>query len=71
MSAPIQNGFTVLPAIPEEALPRVEPRIVPLRSGDALLLDRFIPRRARPTRGLQGRWPVGMWVKAGGQPSSC
>jgi hypothetical protein len=57
--------------IPEEALPRVEPRVVPMRSGDVLLLDRFIPHRARPTRGLQGRWSVVMWVKAGGHPSSC
>ena len=57
--------------IPEEALPGVEPRVVPMRSGDVLLLDRFIPHRARPTRGLQGRWSVVMWVKAGGQPSSC
>jgi ectoine hydroxylase-related dioxygenase (phytanoyl-CoA dioxygenase family) len=57
--------------IPEEALPGVEPRIVPMRSGDVLLLDRFIPHRARPTRGLQGRWSVVMWVKAGSQPSSC
>lgn len=57
--------------IPAEALPDVEPRVVPMRSGDALLLDRFIPHRARPTRGLQGRWSVVMWVKAGGQPSAC
>jgi ectoine hydroxylase-related dioxygenase (phytanoyl-CoA dioxygenase family) len=57
--------------IPEEALPGGEPRVVPMRSGDVLLLDRFIPHRARPTRGLQGRWSVVMWVKAGGQPSSC
>jgi len=57
--------------IPDEALPGVEPRVVPMRSGDVLLLDRFIPHRARPTRGLQGRWSVVMWVKAGGQRSSC
>lgn len=57
--------------IPEHALPSVEPRVVPMRSGDVLLLDRFIPHRARATRGLQGRWSVVMWVKAGGQPSSC
>jgi ectoine hydroxylase-related dioxygenase (phytanoyl-CoA dioxygenase family) len=55
--------------IPEEALPGVVPRVVPMRSGDVLLLDRFIPHRARPTCGLQGRWSVVMWVKAGGQPS--
>jgi ectoine hydroxylase-related dioxygenase (phytanoyl-CoA dioxygenase family) len=57
--------------IPEEALPGVEPRVVPMRAGDVLLLDRFIPHRARPTRGLQGRWSVVMWVKAGGRSSSC
>jgi ectoine hydroxylase-related dioxygenase (phytanoyl-CoA dioxygenase family) len=57
--------------IPEEARPGGEPRTVPMRSGDVLLLDRFIPHRARPTRGLQGRWSVVMWVKAGGQRSSC
>jgi phytanoyl-CoA hydroxylase len=55
----------------EEALPRVEPRVVPMRSGDVLLLDRFTPHRARPTRGLRGRWSVVMWVKAGGPPPSC
>lgn len=57
--------------IPDEALPDVEPRVVPMRAGDVLLLDRFIPHRARPTRGLHGRWSVVMWVKAGGHPSSC
>jgi hypothetical protein len=51
-------------------LPDGERRVVPMRSGDVLLLDRFIPHRARPTRGLQGRWSVVMWVKAGG-PASC
>jgi hypothetical protein len=57
--------------IPEEALPAGKAHVVPMRSGDVLLLDRFIPHRARPTRGLQGRWSVVMWVKAGGHPSSC
>ena len=37
-------------------------------STHVLLLDRFIPHRARPTRGLQGRWSIVMWVKAGGRP---
>ena len=58
-------------AIPEKALPNGERRVVPMRSGDVLLLDRFIPHRARPTRGLQGRWSVVMWVKAGGPRSAC
>ena len=57
--------------IPEDALPPGERRVVAMRSGDVLLLDRFIPHRARPTRGLQGRWSVVMWVKAGGPSSSC
>jgi hypothetical protein len=56
---------------PEEALQGVERRVVPMRSGDVLLLDRFIPHRARPPRGLQGRWPVLMWVKAERRSSSC
>ena len=57
--------------IPDEALPRCEPRVVPMQSGDVLLLDRFVPHRARPTRGFQGRWSVVMWVKAGGRRSAC
>ncbi|MGH9220134.1 MAG: phytanoyl-CoA dioxygenase family protein [Vicinamibacterales bacterium] len=57
--------------IPEHGLPSGERRVVPMRAGDVLLLDRFIPHRARPTRGLQGRWSVVMWVKAGGASSSC
>ena len=57
--------------ITEEALPAGERRVLPMRSGDVLLLDRFIPHRARPTRGLQGRWSVVMWVRAGGRASAC
>ena len=57
--------------IPEEAVPHGERRVVSMRSGDVLLLDRLIPHRARPTRGLQGRWSVVMWVKAGGARSTC
>ena len=57
--------------IPEEALPDGDRHVVAMRSGDVLLLDRFIPHRARPTRGLRGRWSVVMWVKAGDRPASC
>ena len=57
--------------IPEEALTRCQARVVPMRSGDVLLLDRFLPHRARPTRGLQGRWSVVMWVKGGDTRSAC
>lgn len=58
-------------AIPAEALPRVEPRVVRMQAGDVLLLDRFVPHRARPASGLRGRWSVVMWVKAGGDRSAC
>jgi len=58
-------------AIPQAELPNGEPRVVSMRLGDVLLLDRFVPHRARPTRGLQGRWSVVMWVKAGGTKSAC
>ena len=57
--------------IPDHVLPSGERRVVPMHAGDVLLLDRFIPHRARPTRGLHGRWSVVMWVKAGGRLSSC
>jgi ectoine hydroxylase-related dioxygenase (phytanoyl-CoA dioxygenase family) len=58
-------------AIPEDALPDGERRVLPLRAGDVLLLDRFVPHRARPTRGLHSRWSVVMWVKAGGDHGAC
>lgn len=35
-----------------------------------LLLDRFVPHRARPTQGSRARWAVVLWVKTGG-PSAC
>ena len=55
MSAARHDGFTVLPAI------FTGEEIASLRRAGA----------DRPTRGLQGRWPVVMWVKAGGRPSPC
>jgi len=58
-------------AIPDHLLPSGERRVVPMRAGDVLLLDRFIPHRARPPRALHGRWSVVMWVKAGGRLSLC
>jgi ectoine hydroxylase-related dioxygenase (phytanoyl-CoA dioxygenase family) len=57
--------------IPGDALPDGEPCVIPMKCGDVLFLDRFVPHRARPTRGLQGRWSVVMWVKAGGATSAC
>jgi hypothetical protein len=57
--------------IPDRELPSGERRVVPMHAGDVLLLDRLIPHRARPTRGLHGRWSVVMWVKAEGRASSC
>jgi ectoine hydroxylase-related dioxygenase (phytanoyl-CoA dioxygenase family) len=51
-------------SIPDAALPSSEPRVVSMRAGDVLLLDRFIPHRSRPATGRRGRWSVVMWVKA-------
>jgi ectoine hydroxylase-related dioxygenase (phytanoyl-CoA dioxygenase family) len=58
-------------AISEDALPEGERRVVPMRAGDVLLLDRFVPHRTRPTHGLHSRWSVVMWVKAGGGNTAC
>jgi ectoine hydroxylase-related dioxygenase (phytanoyl-CoA dioxygenase family) len=58
-------------AILESALAGRERHIVAMRAGDALLLDRYVPHRALPTHGLQGRWSVVMWVTAGGAHSAC
>ena len=57
--------------IPDAALPAGERHVVQMRCGDVLLLDRFVPHRARSTRGQQGRWSVVMWVKTGGRGSAC
>jgi ectoine hydroxylase-related dioxygenase (phytanoyl-CoA dioxygenase family) len=56
-------------SIPDAALSSREPRVVSMRAGDVLLLDRYIPHRSRPATGLRGRWSVVMWVKAGHRPS--
>lgn len=58
-------------SISEDALPSGEHRVVSMRRGDVLLLDRFVPHRSRPTRGLHGRWAIVMWVKAGGARAAC
>lgn len=52
--------------IPDAALPAGDPRLVPMRAGDVLLLDRFVPHRSRPATGLRSRWSLVMWVKTGG-----
>jgi ectoine hydroxylase-related dioxygenase (phytanoyl-CoA dioxygenase family) len=56
--------------IPDDALPAGERRVMPMSAGDVLLLDRFVPHRARPPEGSRGRWAVVMWVKTGGA-SAC
>ena len=50
-------------SIAEDCLPR-ERSIVPLRAGDVLVLDRFIPHRSLPMRAGRVRWAIVMWVKA-------
>jgi ectoine hydroxylase-related dioxygenase (phytanoyl-CoA dioxygenase family) len=50
--------------IAEEDLP-ARPRVVlPVRRGDVLVLDRFLPHRALPVRHGRARWAVVMWVKS-------
>lgn len=51
-------------SIAEEDLPDAPREVVPLRRGDVLLLDRYVPHRARPVRHGRVRWAVVMWVKA-------
>lgn len=50
--------------IPEESLPAGPRAIVPVKRGDVLVLDRFLPHRALPVRHGRARWAVVMWVKA-------
>jgi ectoine hydroxylase-related dioxygenase (phytanoyl-CoA dioxygenase family) len=58
-------------SIPEAALPSGDRHVVAMRVGDVLLLDRYVPHRALPTHGSQGRWSVVMWVKAAGARCAC
>ena len=51
--------------IQNEQLPASERLVVPLRRGDVLILDRFIPHRSLPVQQGWARWAVVMWVKAG------
>ncbi len=50
--------------IADEDLPAGPRRVVPVRRGDVLVLDRFLPHRALPVRHGRARWAVVMWVKA-------
>lgn len=48
-------------------LPVDDARVIPMRRGDVLLLDPFLPHRARPLLAAEGRWSVVMWVKTEGE----
>jgi ectoine hydroxylase-related dioxygenase (phytanoyl-CoA dioxygenase family) len=48
----------------DEHLPLETRRTVPLRAGDVLILDRFVPHRSRPVSPGHVRWAIVMWVKA-------
>jgi ectoine hydroxylase-related dioxygenase (phytanoyl-CoA dioxygenase family) len=50
--------------IAEEDLPMSKRRSVPLKQGDVLVIDRFLPHRSLPTHDGRSRWAVVMWVKA-------
>ena len=51
-------------AIAEADLPDVAPKVIPLRRGDVLMLDRYVPHRALPVHHGRARWAVVVWVKA-------
>jgi hypothetical protein len=49
--------------IPEKELPPAERKTVQLRSGDVLVIDRFLPHRSLPVEGQRARWAIVMWIK--------
>ena len=51
-------------SIAEADLPAAPRVTVAIRRGDVLLLDRFVPHRARPVTHGRVRWAIVMWVKA-------
>jgi ectoine hydroxylase-related dioxygenase (phytanoyl-CoA dioxygenase family) len=51
-------------SIPDDVLPAGPRSVVPLRQGDVLLLDRFVPHRALPVEPPHARWAIVVWVKA-------
>lgn len=62
---PHVSGETGHLYIPADRLPRRPPRVVPARSGDVVILDRYVPHRSLPVAPGYARWSVVMWVKAG------
>ncbi|MBI4396667.1 MAG: phytanoyl-CoA dioxygenase family protein [Elusimicrobia bacterium] len=57
--------------IADQDLPKSPSRIVPVRRGDVLVMDRFLPHRALPARGERVRWTVVMWVQSACQMGTC
>ena len=55
-------------AIPESRLAGEKPVAVPVRRGDVLILDRFVPHRSKPVLSGKARWAFVMWVKAKSPP---
>jgi len=53
--------------IQERDLPPGARRTVPIRCGDVLVLDRFLPHRSLPIEGDRARWAIVMWVKGARQ----
>ena len=50
--------------IVEDYLPKTDRWSVPLKPGDVLVLDRYIPHRTLPVEHGKARWAVAMWVRA-------
>ena len=51
-------------SIPDDRLPSLSGRVLPMHCGDVLLLDRFVPHRTLPAEPPRARWAVVVWIKA-------
>jgi ectoine hydroxylase-related dioxygenase (phytanoyl-CoA dioxygenase family) len=49
--------------IQERDLPVGGRKTVPVRRGDVLIIDRFLPHRSLPVEGQRARWAIVMWVR--------
>lgn len=58
-------------SIPDEHVPPGPRSAVPLRAGDVLLLDRFVPHRSLPASPPRARWAVVLWIKASTHANCC
>jgi hypothetical protein len=56
--------------IAEQLLPAAPRSIVPVRQGNVLVLDRFVPHRSMPAKPRRARWAIVIWIKAAAHASN-